>query len=249
MRARTHEFGKKVFTEIPAEIVRVLGVRPGDELEFFPAYKNVVVVAPIDKEAGGQIPAATENPRELAARAGKAEDNGTAGLAEKEIGVLRKVNAIKYYDRTMENIQKNLSKEEKEILNGLIMNKIVFRYVKNKKELFGISREFFKLVEAGKEIPNFEYAVLNYEGEASEVLKKTPKVKAVRGFDKKFYLIREDLLRNIEQKFEKTLKKEKGICAIAAELKIDEGLCRAAIENLKEEGTIIEKKKDTYALA
>jgi hypothetical protein len=161
---------------------------------------------------------------------------------------LKKIGNIKHYDRTTDRISKMLSKDEKEVLNSLLAKKVLFIYYKNKKELLGISKEYFKYF-VPDDASDFTYAIFDNEREAAEIIKKQKYVRGVRGFDKKFYLISEAQLRDIEKKLQKILVKDKGIEAISTELKIEENLCRAALENLREEGTVIEKKKNVYAWA
>jgi hypothetical protein len=71
----------------------------------------------------------------------------------------------------------------------------------------------------------------------------------VRGFDKKYYIIGKPALADLERKFDRLLAKEKQLKAVADELGVKEGLARAAIEVLREEGKIIEKRRGTYCLA
>lgn len=244
MRAKTHEFNRKMFTEIPGEIVKALGITAGDEVEFFPAHGNIVVVSPVDKaqreeKTGGVKP-----------WAGEAKE---VKPAEKELSVLKKINFIKHGDRTPENVVKKLSGEDKKLFDSLLARKMLFIYMRDQKEFIGIPKEYFKYLgpnaAADKTAPVFDFAVLDSGMEAGELMKKNPKIKGVRGFDKRFYLINAERLKDIEAKLEKFLKKEKRISEIAAELKATEDLCRVAIENLKEEGTVIEKKKDLFAWA
>jgi biotin operon repressor len=79
--------------------------------------------------------------------------------------------------------------------------------------------------------------------------KRESDYRGVRGFDKKYYLISKSGLAELEKKFDKALAKEKQLKAVADELGVKEGLAKAAIEVLREEGKIIEKRRGTYCLA
>jgi DNA-directed RNA polymerase sigma subunit (sigma70/sigma32) len=74
-------------------------------------------------------------------------------------------------------------------------------------------------------------------------------VRGIRGFDKRYYIMSQEKLSDIERKLEKVLTKEKTLKAISAELGLPEDFCRAAVEILREDGTIIEKRKNSYVLA
>ncbi|MCX6010164.1 MAG: hypothetical protein NTW48_09085, partial [Chloroflexi bacterium] len=74
-------------------------------------------------------------------------------------------------------------------------------------------------------------------------------VRGIRGFDKRYYIMSQEKLSEIEGRLEKALTKEKTLKAISAELGLPEDFCRAAVEILREDGTIIEKRKNSYVLA
>jgi biotin operon repressor/antitoxin component of MazEF toxin-antitoxin module len=265
---KTHFFDGKLLVEIPQEAADALGIKAGEEIEFSVEGKKVVLLGK------GAAPAAAkaEAPKAWAAAERKT-------LTDREIVILKRVNDIRSWNRTIATINKELTRYEKAIFDYLLKNKIIFAYKKEGKELFGISKEYLDYV-IGKRLPKEEqkeekkeakeespkdpltdklekegFLVLEHEGQAKELNmklryeKKEGTVKGTRGFDKKYYVIKTDRLMDLERRLPKAIGKGKSLKDIAAELKLSEGLCKAAIELMREDGKIIEKRRDVYALA
>jgi len=99
-----------------------------------------------------------------------------------------------------------------------------------------------------------KYIVIENREEAEDLQKKLRKqdkgeeVKGVRGFDKKFYIMKKDKLDEIEKKIEekKLLEEEKPITKIAEELELNQEQCKTALVLLREEGKVVEKGKNVY---
>jgi len=226
-KAKTHDFKGEVYAKIPDSVVKKLGIEPGDEIEFL--------------EEGGKIIVAS----------------GEKALREEELTVLKKVNSVKHYERTRENIAKLLSGAEPSIFSRLFEKKVLFDYEKEGKRLVGISKEFFLLV-VEKEDPLITklfaqgYLVLSEPSEANALndrlqeAKRDSEVRGVRGFDTKYYVMTLQKLSEIEAKIMRALESEKVLADLSSELKAPEDLCKAAIEVMKEDGSVIEKKKDVF---
>ena len=241
MKTKTYSYRGRLYSEIPKEIADALAIKPGDEIDFKPVYDNVVMITP-SKEP-------TKEPT-------KEQPKGE--LSKEEIELLKKVNLIRHYDRTYEKTAKALNAEEKAIFDGLFKKDALFEYKRTGRELIGIDKKYFKYVvgERDELIEKLvkDGCIVIEEQAQMKVLndkirnEKLP-VRGIRGFDKRYYIMSQEKLLEIERKLEKTLTKEKTLKAISAELGLPEDFCRAAVEILREDGTIIEKRKNSYVLA
>ena len=255
---KTFEYKGKLFCEIPADVASELGLRPGDDLEFKQVYEKLVVVVP-----------------------------SAGGISAEETSILRKLNTIKYSERTVEKSEAMFSPEERGLLKRMIEKGMVYGYQKEGKMLLGISKDYYKYAigapekkqeesapakkeaaapsvpkEASREdamltkLEKDGFLVLENEGMAQLLTQKLKSqgrdtaVEGVRGFDKKFYVIKKEKLADFESKITKALKGSgKKLDDLAEALELDAGLCRAGIEVLREQGKVIEKRKGIYGLA
>lgn len=255
---KTFEYKGKLFCEVPADVISALGLHAGDDLEFKKVYEKLVVVVP-----------------------------SAGGIGAEETSILRKLNTIKYSERTVEKSEAMFAPAERELLKGMIERGMVYGYQKDGKMLLGISKDYYKyaigapekrqeeLAPEKKETPapsvpkeisredamlarldKDGFLVLDNEGMAqllTQKLKSQGKdlnVEGIRGFDKKFYIIKKERLAELESRITKALKGSgKKLDDLAEALGLDAGLCRAGIEVLREQGKVIEKRKGIYGLA
>jgi len=85
----------------------------------------------------------------------------------------------------------------------------------------------------------------------SENLKKDiedGKIKGIKGFDGMYHIVKTDLYEKHREKIISTIKDEKGInsAGVAEKMEIDKTLVKIICELLKDEGEIIEKRKDQF---
>lgn len=236
MKAKTYSYKGRLYSEIPKEAAEALAIKSGDEIEFKPVHGNLVLIVPAkeeQKEAKGE-------------------------LSSEEIGLLKKVNTIKHYDRTYDNVSKMLDAPERKLFDELFTKKAIFKYRRGARELIGIDKKFFKYVIDEKDgiidkLTKEGCIVIEDQNQAKELNDKLRKeklaVRGIRAFDKRYYIMSQEKLSEIEGKLEKILTKEKMLKAISSELGLPEDLCRAATEILREDGKIIEKRKNYYVLA
>ncbi len=85
----------------------------------------------------------------------------------------------------------------------------------------------------------------------SESLKKDiedGKIKGIKGFDGMYHIVKTDLYEKHRAKIISTIKDEKGLSSagVAEKMEIDKTLVKIICELLKDEGEIIEKRKDQF---
>ncbi len=190
------------------------------------------------------------------------------GIADSEIGVLRKLSGIKFADRTKDTVRKALSDEEQKTLGALVKRKAVTFYDEGKYKgngVYSISRDYYTLLsEPGKKpeptkasaLGDGGFKVVQSQAEAEALITelgaaiKGGDVVAVRGFDKSFYFVSSNVMNKEGSRIVACL--EKGpitLKEIVSECSLDEALAKAVIEILRESGDIIEKRRETYAIA
>lgn len=231
--AKTYEFKGEIYSKIPNEIARSLRIAPGDEITFENKDGRIVLSA------------------------------GSKSLSNDEFSVLRKIGAMRHYDRTINNVEKALSADEKATFASMLKKKILFKYKKEDKELIGIDKPFFSLITEQRSEDHPLITSLFADGfvvveDASAVSfltnellrsERSGDVRGVRGFDKKFYIVTSEKMNELTPKIEKALESERVLKDIASIVNADEELCKAVIEVLKEDGDVIERKKDVFARA
>ncbi len=234
-KGKTHEFKGTTYSEIPEEIAEKLGIEPGQDINFLNPYKDLVILIPGKK-----------------GNSNEEEDE----LTKDELKVLKKIGKIRHWKRTRNNLHVLLQEEEEKTMKKLINKGVLFEYTKEGEKRIGIDREYFPLV-TGKEnsidkLENKGYAVVEEEREAKELQKEIKekgienKVRGIRGFDRKYYVIKKDKLEQLKDKIVKELGEEKIVQDISEDLGIEEELCKTALTLMREDGEIVEKKKDVY---
>jgi bifunctional DNA-binding transcriptional regulator/antitoxin component of YhaV-PrlF toxin-antitoxin module len=254
MKAKTHTFKGRIYSEIPDDIVKHMDIRAGDTLEFEKRGEDFILARP--QKAAAPVPAPgpkTASPKERR-------------LSADDKKVLNKVRYTKHTERTLENINKKLDAAGEKKFDELLRAGVIFRYRKYNKELYGISREYFRQMEEAEKakakptVPQDpQIAVLEREGflvlanenEArmlNEKLKSfKKKVHGIRGFDKRYYIVTDDSFSEVSRRLMLLLGRDRALDELSKELKAKEGLCKAVIEILREEGTVIEKRRGVYA--
>lgn len=215
-----------VFTQIPEEVVKKLGISAGDEIDFN-IDNNIVSVKPAEK---------------------------TTSDFEKII--VKKLFRIKHAERTVEEIKKTLDANEIKLVKPMLEKKILFEYVKNGKKLIGIDRNFslsekpasnlvdllfsngFMITENPNDAINLNEQIVNS--------KKQNEVTGIRGFDKRFYVVVNKVYSETSKKLLNEFENEKTVKEAAENIKEDIGKCTAVVEIMKENGEIIEKREGVF---
>jgi len=200
-----------------------------------------------------------------------AQPQSSAAPTPGEIAVLHKLQAIKFGDRTPENVSRALSDPEKETLKRLEKKGMVnvFRGDKYKDGVYNIDDRVYPVLKNAKETKPQEtsatrdpsqntlakqgFLVIKDQREArelSERLKsemKSGSVVGTKGFDGSFYVVTRDYFSRASKSILGALEKEADAPTIAAACNLDADGVRAVLQHLAESGEIIEKRKGTFA--
>ena len=202
---------------------------------------------------------------------------GGAGqqLSEIEKGVVRKLLSVRFERRAPAEVNRLLSKEEKETLAGLMKKELVQVFHKGKYEkdgVYNVSDFAFNAVREpafppapSPQLPPVSsvahlektgWMVLDDENAARAFASAYPErvksgdVRGMRAFDMKYYFVTKRFAEEWEKKVQLSLaKSEKSVEEIADELGMEEGGCRCLLLHLCESGEVMEKKKGKFARA
>lgn len=138
--AKVKKINNVLYVGIPPNIAAALQINEGDDLEFLKNTSNSVLVAK-KEELLKMLQGSTQQP--TARVAVPATNRGELGVGE--IEVLKKLDTIRYAERTKEKINSMMSSAEKTVLEGLIEKGAVTLYRKNPTEEFkyGISKDVY----------------------------------------------------------------------------------------------------------
>ncbi len=130
--------GKELIVYLPFEVVKKLGIENGDEVDFLKFNDKAFIFAKkadIINIATGKMPMGRQE--NVAAKGGS--------LTFAEIGVLKKLDTLRYPVRNIANVSKILNDTEEKILAQLLKKKIVSLYTdeKRKEELYSIPKNIY----------------------------------------------------------------------------------------------------------
>jgi len=179
-------------------------------------------------------------------------------LTQEELNILRKINFIKFDERTKQKVIETLEGVSPEVFTGLLTKGILFEYEKEGIKLMGIDKNYFsainkkeslvdKLFEEGFFVTEDKREMHQLNNKLIES-KKQDQVKGIKSFDEKLYVITLEKFNEAKPIIEKILKEEKDFIVIHSESGFEKGLCKAVLEIMKENGDIIEKSKDVYKM-
>lgn len=246
---RVHRVGENLACVLPREVVEKLGLKGGEEIDFYEVKPGIFVVMRkkdvevLVKEKVGEIP---------------------KKLSEEEMELLRKLNTIKFSERIPYNVNKRLTQKEKEVLSGLIKGGAVRIYKGGKYSktgVYDISNEVYPLLKkSASESPEANldrdgYAVIENSKEAermSNLLQKeiaAGEVLGTRGFDKRFYIARRRWFDEKSERVRQCIgRKVKSIEEIMGESGMCEPACRVVLEIMRERGEVVERRKGLYGM-
>jgi bifunctional DNA-binding transcriptional regulator/antitoxin component of YhaV-PrlF toxin-antitoxin module len=147
--AKVYKSNNKLILAIPNDVVSALGIKEGDDLDFFEYVNNTYILAKkkdIVRLLAGQEGQAQGQAAGKAGLAFKAQfSRGPQSVNQAELAVLKKLDTMRYNDRTAAKVNSVLNSSEKEILQSLIKRKIVnpFKKEGEKEMKYGIGKEIY----------------------------------------------------------------------------------------------------------
>lgn len=138
----------KLIVYLPFEIVNQLKLKESDEIDFFKMNDNSFLIAKksdiTNMIMGRNQPMQASSPPRPSALAPQPQRQQPSGeMPEESVAVLKKIDTLRFDNRTPENVSKLLDEQEKRILQRLIASKSVNIFKKNNKDLYSISKSVY----------------------------------------------------------------------------------------------------------
>ncbi len=143
---KIYKYNSKLAIYLPFDVIKTLGLSEGDEIEFFQYSEKTFVFAKKSDVTslllGSQQQAARMEP---ASEHKQAPSGRVAELNDEEIAVLKKLDTMRYPERTAEKVATMLNPAEKETLRQLVKRKVVvvFKSEKDDNQLYSISKSIY----------------------------------------------------------------------------------------------------------
>jgi hypothetical protein len=146
---KIYKFKDKLVIYLPFEVTRQLGLKGDEEVDFFKYNNSAFIFAKkedITKIIAGNKqevakPAVVPTPVTLPINS--AVGTRKLELSQEEIGVLKKLDTLRYSNRTSANVSKLLNDGEKKILQNLMSRKIVLQFMNKKDSPYSIAKDAY----------------------------------------------------------------------------------------------------------
>ena len=136
---RIYKFKDKLVVYLPFEVTKQLGLKGDEEVDFFKFSDSSFLFA--KKEDITKLLLGSTKTEAMAVSVSKSPRK--LDLSQEEIGVLKKLDTLRYANRTPSNVAKLLNEGEKKILNALLGRKIVLEYKDRKDSPYSIAKDAY----------------------------------------------------------------------------------------------------------
>ena len=140
---RVYKQNNKLAVYLSREVVEKLGLHEDDEVDFFglggetfifAKKSDIAKILASGKEGNSSIREAKDTTQKF---------RKEIMLSQEEINVLKKMDELRYNERTRENVNRRLNQDEREILQELEEKKVVNLFSKGNSELYSISNDIY----------------------------------------------------------------------------------------------------------
>jgi hypothetical protein len=136
----------KLIVYLPFDVVDGLSLKEDDEVDFFRMNEKSFILAKksdITNMIMGK-PQVQVQPKAAAQQLSQMQQSRSSQqMPDENIAVLKKIDTLRYENRTPENVSKLLNEQEKRILQRLVADKSVSIFKKNSKETYSISKDIY----------------------------------------------------------------------------------------------------------
>ncbi len=146
---RVTKINNKLYMPIPESVLSALGISEGGDMEFLKHKGKSVILAKKDyllQVLEGTVVVEDADTAMQAKSAQKSSSgDGAIHLSDAEIALLKKLDTLRYAERTPEKVAAIIGQEERSVLKGLIARKIVVPFSKSPGDLkhYSISKEVY----------------------------------------------------------------------------------------------------------
>ena len=136
---KVYKSNNKLILYLPFEVTKQLGLKGDEEVDFFKFNEKAFLFA--KKEDIKDMLVGAQQPKERIASGPRPQ--GRMDLSQGEIDVLKKMDTLRYAQRTTANVAKLLGDSEKKVLQGLLDKKSVELLKDGKEGLYSISKDVY----------------------------------------------------------------------------------------------------------
>ncbi len=140
---RVYRQNNKLAVYLSREVVEKLGLREDDEVDFFSLGGETFIFAKKSDIAKMLASGKEDNPSIKEAKDTIQKSRKEIMLSQEEINVLKKMDELRYNERTKENVNRRLNQDERRILQELEGKKVVNLFSKGNFELYSISNDIY----------------------------------------------------------------------------------------------------------
>lgn len=146
--SRVYKHNDKLVVYLPFDVIKTLGLKEGDEIDFLKYNERNFIVAK-KSDILNKILAGAQQQRQGIQERGA---SGTQNVNEDEEKLLKKLDTLRYNDRTEGKVNTMLSAQEKRVLRGLLEKKAIRLYKKEGESEFkySISKDVYDRFLFGK---------------------------------------------------------------------------------------------------
>ncbi|MGD0729008.1 MAG: AbrB/MazE/SpoVT family DNA-binding domain-containing protein [Candidatus Micrarchaeaceae archaeon] len=135
----------KLIVTIPYDVIDALGIKDGDDLDFLKYGENTYIVAKKNDLVNLLTKGKAEEPKPSYRAAVVPSTKGGMTIDPRELAVLKKLDTLRYNERTSTKVNTILNTSEKEILQTLIKKGMVslFKKAGEKEMKYGIQKSVY----------------------------------------------------------------------------------------------------------
>lgn len=185
---KVYKYKNKLCSYLPYNVTSALDIKEGDELEFIEFNANAFLVSKKSDILNMIMQGATSN-------AAKPSPTASKSPSAIEIQVLKKIDTLRYNDRTKENVAKLLSDQEKVVLSEMV-KKDYLKPFKSKQgiEVYSISKSIYdnflmRKGSAKKPEQNDAFKEFHKEVQSYTVKSKDPNDEYIKALSKNGYVV------------------------------------------------------------
>jgi hypothetical protein len=138
---KIYKFKDKYVVYLPFEVIKQLGLKGEEEVDFFKFSEKAFLFA--KKEDITNLLMGTKSSISAGPAPVSQAESRSVSITQDEIVVLKKLDTLRYSNRTPTNVSKILNEGEKKILQGLINKKVVLVYKDKKDSPYSIAKNVY----------------------------------------------------------------------------------------------------------
>ncbi len=136
---KIYKYNNKLAIYLPFDVIKELSLSESDEIDFF-KYKGNAFLFAKKADIADLLTGTKSQPQEKAvAPAERPPMQQRADLSQDEIAVLKKLDTLRYNQRTQANVEKLLNQAEREIFKSLVKKKAISLF----NGVYGISKDVY----------------------------------------------------------------------------------------------------------